>query len=78
MPSVLRIGGFRFYFYANEGSERPHVHVDKGDATAKIWLATGEWAYCHGFSAAQQRTIRDILADHTGELMELWHEFFGR
>jgi len=25
MPVVLRIRGFKFYFYANEGDEPPHV-----------------------------------------------------
>lgn len=78
MPVVLRVHGFIFRFFANEGSEPPHIHVDKGDATAKIWLATGEWAYCHRFSPAQQRMIRGILAVHAAELMEQWHEFFGR
>lgn len=78
MPVVLRVQGFVFRFFANEGSEPPHIHVDKGGATAKIWIATGEWAYSHGFSPAQQRAIRGILATHAAELMERWHEFFGR
>lgn len=78
MPVVFRVQGFVFRFFANEGSEPPHIHVDKGDATAKIWLTTGEWAYCHGFSPAQRRVIQDILAEHQVELMERWHEFFGR
>ena len=39
MPVVLRIRGFKFYFYANEGDEPPHIHVDKGGATAKLGLS---------------------------------------
>jgi hypothetical protein len=27
MPTLLRIGSFRFHFYSDEGSEPPHVHV---------------------------------------------------
>ena len=27
-----------FFFYAEEGTEPPHVHVDKGDGSAKLWL----------------------------------------
>jgi hypothetical protein len=38
MPTVLRLGPFRFYFYSHEPNEPPHVHVDRGDATIKIWL----------------------------------------
>jgi hypothetical protein len=42
MPVVLRVQSFVFRFFANEGTEPPHIHVDKGGATAKIWLTTGE------------------------------------
>src|SRR5262245_45288204 len=27
MPSVLRVGRFRFYFFSNEQQEPPHIHV---------------------------------------------------
>lgn len=36
MPTVHREAGYVFYFYAEEGIEPPHVHVDKGDGTAKL------------------------------------------
>ncbi len=38
MPTILRINGFRFFFYSNENDEPAHVHVEKGDAEGKIWL----------------------------------------
>jgi hypothetical protein len=40
MPVVLRYEGYRFFFYSNEGEPRDplHVHVRRGEATAKIWL----------------------------------------
>jgi hypothetical protein len=77
MPTVLRVQGFRFYFYANEGSEPPHVHVDKGDATGKLWLVGVRWADSADFSPAQQRTIRHIVQQHHAELSAKWNEFFG-
>ncbi len=27
MPTVLRIGRFRFFFFSNEGQEPSHIHV---------------------------------------------------
>jgi hypothetical protein len=36
MPTVLRSGGFRFFFYSQESREPPHIHVESGDATAKF------------------------------------------
>jgi len=38
MPTVMRIAGYRFFFYSNEGSEPAHVHVQSGDGEAKFWL----------------------------------------
>jgi hypothetical protein len=38
MPTLLRVEGFRFFFFTNESQEPPHVHVRKGDGLAKLWL----------------------------------------
>jgi Domain of unknown function (DUF4160) len=39
MPTVLRWNGYRFYFFSNEGSEPPHIHIDKGGSIATVWLS---------------------------------------
>jgi hypothetical protein len=31
MPTLLRVEGFRFFFYSGERQEPPHDHVEKGD-----------------------------------------------
>ena len=38
MPTVLRVNGFRFFFFSNEGGEPAHVHVEREDSYAKFWL----------------------------------------
>ena len=38
MPTVLRQGPYRFYFFSHEPGEPPHVHVDRGDLSIKVWL----------------------------------------
>jgi len=78
MPTVLRIQGYLFYFYANEGSESPHIHVDKAGATAKFWLSPIRRVRSHGFSPAQQRTIENIIQKHQAALIAKWHEKFPR
>ena len=37
-PNSPDMDAGRFFFYSNEGSEPPHVHVESGDGTAKLWL----------------------------------------
>ena len=38
MPTVLRIGPYRFHFYSRENNEPPHIHVTREEMEAKFWL----------------------------------------
>lgn len=38
-PRAILINGFDFFFYSME-EERKHIHVEKGENVAKIWLDT--------------------------------------
>jgi hypothetical protein len=73
MPTVLRLYGYRFYFYSHEPHEPPHVHVDRGGASAKFWLQTVAVARNLGYSAREHRMVRL----HRGALLEAWHGHFG-
>ena len=77
MPTLLRINGFRFYFFSHEPNEPPHVHIDKGDATIKVWLETLEVARSRGFRAHEINGIIAMVAEHRAMLVEKWHEYFG-
>lgn len=80
MPTVLRIDGYRLYFYSNEGDPREpiHIHVERGEAEAKLWLHPQvSVAESHGFHA---RALRDIieLVERQRDLIErAWHDHFG-
>ena len=78
MPTVLRVRGFRFYFFAEEGNEPPHVHVDKGSGTLKLWLADLSIAYQEGLKPAEIRDILEIARANHQLLLEAWHEFDQR
>lgn len=38
MPTVVRLRGFRFFFFSNEADEPAHIHVESDDKYAKFWL----------------------------------------
>ena len=39
MPVVLRVNGYKFFFYeADVVNEPPHVHITKDGNEAKFWL----------------------------------------
>jgi len=51
MPTVLKIGKFRFFFFSNEGSEPIHIHVESDEKYAKFWLQPVQLARSIGYSA---------------------------
>ncbi len=76
MPTVLRVGPFRFFFYAGDGGEPAHVHVERDDAEAKFWLDPVRLERSHGFSRKELNKIRALVEEHREELLESWDEFF--
>jgi len=36
MPTVLRIGSFRFHFYSDEQMEPPHIHIETPEGECKL------------------------------------------
>jgi hypothetical protein len=77
MPTVLIIDRFTFYFYANEGTEPPHVHVDAAENTAKYWLDPIELQANRGFRSGERKEIEQILQDNRAMLLRKWDEFFS-
>jgi len=57
MPTVLRIGRFRFHFYSNEGDEPAHIHVRSPEGECKFWLEPVELARNNGIAAHDLRQI---------------------
>ena len=77
MPTVLRSGPYRFYFYSHEPNEPPHVHVDRDSLSAKFWLTPVALARNFGFRPHELATIQAIVAEHLSELQESWHGHHG-
>jgi Domain of unknown function (DUF4160) len=78
MPTVLRVGRFRFFFFSNEGSEPPHIHVKSGADEAKFWLTPVELVANYGFNGRELNEARRIIEQHVAELLEAWNEHFDQ
>ena len=77
MPTILRTGPYRVYFYSHEPGEPAHVHVDRGDQSAKFWLNRPVLTRNLGFSPHELRRIQRILEENEAALLEKWNERFG-
>jgi hypothetical protein len=60
MPTVLRVGRFRFFFFSNEGREPPHIHVKAGASEAKFWLQPIALAANYGFNGKTLRRLEEL------------------
>ncbi|MCL5104030.1 MAG: DUF4160 domain-containing protein [Armatimonadetes bacterium] len=77
MPTVLRLDGYRFFFFSNEGAEAPHIHVENAENYAKFWLKPVILATSSNFSARELRQVRELIEANHDLLEAKWHEFFG-
>jgi uncharacterized protein DUF4160 len=78
MPTVLKVGPYRLYFYSADGTEPPRVHVERDDNTAKFWLDPIGLEYGGGFGRVEIRRVRAIVEQNIELLTRSWNEFFSR
>jgi hypothetical protein len=76
MPTVLRAGPYRCFFYAGDGDEPEHVHVERENEVAKFWLDPVRLERSGGFSQRELRVIQRMVEVHQPALMEAWHVYF--
>jgi Domain of unknown function (DUF4160) len=77
VPTVLRIGPYRFFFYSNENDEPVHVHIQRDRAVAKFWLSPISYASSTSFSASELSRILKLVEENQEVLKEAWNEFFN-
>lgn len=77
MPTILREGPYRLFFYSGDRVEPPHVHIERDDQIAKFWLHPVMLQHSGGFSRSEIRRIGRIVAENQPLLMEAWRECFG-
>jgi hypothetical protein len=78
MPTVLRIGPFRFHFYSDEGNEPAHIHIETADGECKFWLEPIRLARNMGLAPRTIREIERLVFEHQELLKEKYNEYHGR
>lgn len=77
MPTILTVGPYRFFFYAGDGGEPAHVHVERDDKIAKFWLDPVRLQYSGGFNRAEINKMHNLVNENQAVLMEAWDEYFN-
>ena len=77
MPTILRSGPYRFFFWAGDRDEPPHVHVERDVCVAKFWLEPVRLETSHGFHRHEINKIQTLVELHQQEISERWNEYFN-
>ncbi len=78
MPTVLRIGPYRFFFVSLDRGEPPHIQVRRENMVAKFWLDPVALQQTGGLNRGELNTIGRLVLEHRETLPEGWYDFFGR
>jgi len=76
MPTLLRLGPYRFFFYASDRHEPPHVHVERDEKVAKFWLRPVRLERSGGFSRREINRIQKLVEKDVEALLRSWNEYF--
>ncbi len=77
MPTVLRIGAYRFFFFAGDRHEPAHIHIERDDSLAKFWIDPVRLQSSGGFSRNEITKIQKIVIENQQLLLEAWNAYFN-
>jgi hypothetical protein len=77
MPTILRIGPYRFFFYSNENGEPAHIHIQRERMLAKFWLKPVVLASSTRFSSQELKQLETMVTENQVTLLEAWNEYFS-
>ena len=78
MPTVLRIGPYRFHFYSDENKEPPHIHVETADGECKFWLSPVKLAGNNNLTPKVLRSIEKLVYENNVFLYSKYQEYHVR
>ena len=76
MPTILRQGPYRLFFYSGAGDEPMHVHVERDNHVAKFWLDPVRLQKRGGFRQSELTRVAEMIEEHRTEIIEAWNDYF--
>ncbi|SMP86035.1 protein of unknown function [Epsilonproteobacteria bacterium SCGC AD-308-E02] len=75
MPTILKIDGFRFFFFSNEHSPE-HIHIEKGDTYARIELESLKVTDSYNLDSKDLKKLVALVKKNREKLQGDWNEYF--
>ncbi len=76
MPTILRIGPYRFFFYSGDRDEAEHIHIERDEHAARFWMSPVRLDRSGGFGRSELNRIQILVEERETALLEAWHDFF--
>lgn len=79
MPTVLRFGPYRFFFFSNENGEPAHIHIhiQREKMLAKFWLKPVALASSTRFAPKELRKLEQLVVENRDTFLEAWNGYFS-
>ena len=77
MPTIFKVGTYRFYCYSHEPNEPPHIYIDRDHLSAKFWLKPVSLISNLGFKAKELNKLTLLVIEHQDTLLEKWYGYFS-
>jgi len=75
VPTVLKIDGFRFFFFSDEHTPE-HIHIEKGDSYIMIEIESLKVTNSYNINGKDTKKLVKLVAEHKDKLKEAWNEYF--
>ncbi len=75
MPTVLRIDGYRFFFFSDEHTPS-HIHIEKGDGYTRIELETLTITDSYNLNSKELKKLCNLVNNNNEKLIKAWNEYF--
>jgi len=77
VPTILRSGPYRFFFFSNERAEPAHVHVQRDRKLAKFWLSPVSVPSVTRLRGSELSTLESIVRRYRRTFLEAWNGYFS-
>ena len=75
MPTVLRIDGYRFFFFSDEHTPE-HIHIEKGDSYARIEIESLKVTDSYNLNSKDLKKLVSLVTKNKDKLKGTWNEYF--
>ena len=75
MPTVLRIHGYRFFFFSDEHMPK-HIHIEKGGSYLRVELDTYKVTDSYDISLKEITKVVKLVKENKETLEGAWNEYF--